>query len=33
MFPGIQNGVTDITEAFIGYDGLSMAIARANDFA
>jgi phosphate transport system substrate-binding protein len=33
MFPGIQNGVTDITEALIGYDGLSMAIARANDFA
>jgi len=29
----VQNGVTDITEALIGYDGLSMAIARANDFA
>jgi phosphate transport system substrate-binding protein len=29
----VQNGVTDITEALIGYDGLSIAIARANDFA
>lgn len=27
------NGVTDITEALIGYDGLSMVVARANEFA
>jgi phosphate transport system substrate-binding protein len=27
-----QNGVTDITEALIGYDGLSIAVSRANDF-
>ncbi|MDP2120972.1 MAG: PstS family phosphate ABC transporter substrate-binding protein [Hoeflea sp.] len=27
------NGVTDITEALIGYDGLSMAVSRKNDFA
>jgi phosphate transport system substrate-binding protein len=27
----VQNGVTDITEALIGYDGLSIAIARANE--
>ena len=27
----VQNGVTDVTEALIGYDGLSMAIARANE--
>lgn len=27
-----SNGVTDITEALIGFDGLSMAINRANDF-
>lgn len=26
----VQNGVTDITEALIGYDGLSLAISRAN---
>jgi len=26
------NGVTDITEALIGFDGLSMAINRSNDF-
>ena len=26
-----SNGVTDITEALIGYDGLSIAISRAND--
>jgi phosphate transport system substrate-binding protein len=25
-----KNGVTDITEAFIGYDGLSIAVARDN---
>lgn len=25
------NGVTDITEALIGYDGLSIAVSRAND--
>jgi phosphate transport system substrate-binding protein len=29
----VQNGVTEITEALIGYDGLSIAISRANDFA
>jgi len=27
-----SNGVTDITEALIGFDGLSMAVSRANDF-
>lgn len=27
-----QNGVTDISEALIGFDGLSMAVSRANDF-
>ena len=26
----VQNGVTDITEALIGYDGLSIAVSRAN---
>ena len=26
-----QNGVTDITEALIGYDGLAIAISRANE--
>jgi phosphate transport system substrate-binding protein len=26
-----QNGVTDITEALIGYDGLSIAVSRANE--
>ncbi|MBK0326156.1 PstS family phosphate ABC transporter substrate-binding protein [Rhodobacteraceae bacterium F11138] len=28
-----QNGVTEISEALIGFDGLSMAVSRANDFA
>lgn len=28
-----ENGVTDITEAYIGSDGLSLAISAANDFA
>jgi len=28
----VGNGVTDITEALIGFDGLSMAISRSNDF-
>ena len=28
-----ENGVTDITEALIGYDGLSIAIARRNEEA
>lgn len=28
-----ENGVTDITEAMIGYDGLSLAVSRSNDFA
>ncbi|NAZ36702.1 PstS family phosphate ABC transporter substrate-binding protein [Rubellimicrobium sp. CFH 75288] len=27
-----QNGVTDISEALIGYDGLSIVISRQNDF-
>lgn len=27
-----QNGVTDISEALIGFDGLSLALSRANDF-
>lgn len=27
-----SNGVTDITEALIGFDGLSMAINRSNDY-
>jgi len=27
-----SNGVTDISEALIGYDGLSIAISRSNDF-
>ncbi|PPB81498.1 phosphate transport system substrate-binding protein [Albidovulum inexpectatum] len=27
-----QNGVTDISEALIGFDGLSLAISRDNDF-
>jgi phosphate transport system substrate-binding protein len=27
-----SNGVTDITEALIGFDGLSMAVSRANEF-
>ncbi len=29
----VENGVTDITEANIGSDGLSIAISNANDFA
>ncbi|RMD88658.1 MAG: phosphate ABC transporter substrate-binding protein [Alphaproteobacteria bacterium] len=28
----VSNGVDDISEAMIGYDGLSIAISRANDF-
>lgn len=28
-----ENGVTDITEAMIGYDGLSIGVSRDNDFA
>ena len=28
----MANGVTDITEALIGFDGLSMAVSRGNDF-
>ena len=28
-----ENGVTDISEAMIGFDGLSMAVSRGNDFA
>lgn len=28
-----ENGVTSISEALIGYDGLSIAIARSNEFA
>jgi len=28
----VQNGVTDITEALIGYDGLAIAVSRANEF-
>jgi len=28
-----ENGVTDITEAFIGSDGLSIAISNSNEFA
>lgn len=27
----VQNGVTDVTEALIGYDGLSIAVSRANE--
>lgn len=27
----VQNGVTDITEAMIGYDGLAIAVSRANE--
>ena len=27
-----SNGVTDISEALIGFDGLSLAISRSNDF-
>lgn len=27
-----QNGVTEITEALIGFDGLSLAVSRTNDF-
>ena len=28
----VENGVTDVTEALIGFDGLSMAISRSADF-
>ncbi len=28
----VENGVTEVSEALIGFDGLSMAISRANDF-
>ncbi|SLN31352.1 Phosphate-binding protein PstS precursor [Pseudoruegeria aquimaris] len=28
----VSNGVTEVTEALIGFDGLSMAVARSNDF-
>ncbi len=28
----VTNGVTDITEALIGYDGLSIVVSRNNDF-
>lgn len=28
----VENGVTDVTEALIGFDGLSMAVSRDNDF-
>lgn len=27
----VQNGVTDITEALIGYDGLSLAVSHQNE--
>ena len=27
-----ENGVTEVSEALIGFDGLSMAVSRANDF-
>src|SRR6056297_3511893 len=27
-----ENGVTDITEAMIGFDGLSLAVSRESDF-
>ena len=27
----VQNGVTDISEALIGYDGLAIAVSRANE--
>lgn len=29
----LSNGVTDITEALIGFDGLSIAVSRANGFS
>lgn len=29
----VANGVTEISEAMIGFDGLSIAISRSNDFA
>ncbi|TCM83552.1 substrate-binding domain-containing protein [Rhodovulum steppense] len=28
----VEKGVTDVSEALIGFDGLSMAVSRANDF-
>jgi phosphate transport system substrate-binding protein len=28
----VQNGVTDISEALLGYDGLSIAVSRKNEF-
>ncbi|MCM2563339.1 substrate-binding domain-containing protein [Lutimaribacter sp. EGI FJ00015] len=28
-----ENGVTEVSEALIGFDGLSLAISRSNDFA
>lgn len=28
-----QNGVTDITEVLLGYDGLSLVVSRSNEFA
>lgn len=29
----VQNGVTDITEVLVGYDGLSLVVSRTNEFA
>ncbi len=28
----VENGVTEVTEALIGFDGLSLAVSRANDY-
>lgn len=28
----VENGVTEVTEALIGFDGLSLAVSRSNDF-
>jgi phosphate transport system substrate-binding protein len=28
----VENGVTDVTEALIGFDGLSLAVSRSNDY-
>ncbi|SEP17334.1 phosphate ABC transporter substrate-binding protein, PhoT family [Salinihabitans flavidus] len=28
----VENGVTDVTEALIGFDGLSLAVSRDNDY-